>query len=86
MTYIPRKEFPRHVDAKLLACPGCKSTLGPYLSRSMPIDAEAVVCTTCGMQGPYNTMHADAVQRWNDLPRDPVHLEEDHMPETIACT
>lgn len=51
----------------LSPCPGCDSTLGPFTAS--PDGRLQVICSTCGLRGPYATMVETAEQRWERLPR-----------------
>ena len=51
----------------LADCPGCHSALGPF--KATPDGKWQIICTTCGMRGPYETTTETAEQRWNSLPR-----------------
>lgn len=51
----------------LAPCPNCTSTLGPFLAN--PDGIEQVICSTCGMRGPYANMVGTAAQKWDGLPR-----------------
>lgn len=54
-------------STELKFCPGCTSDLGPF--KSSPDCKPQIVCSTCGMRGPYATKFETAEQLWNGLPR-----------------
>lgn len=77
-----RVVIPREENPTIKPCPSCESSLGPYLDRIGGVAREhdpdkydkiqQVICTTCGMRGPYNTELVDAVTLWNALSRKPA--------------
>jgi hypothetical protein len=52
-------------DNALLPCHSCGSRLGPFLSA--PDGNQQVICSTCGMRGPYENLVETAPQKWNSL-------------------
>lgn len=55
------------IEVDLAACAGCGSGLGPF--KSAPDGKEQIICSTCGMRGPYATRVKTAEYLWNRLPR-----------------
>lgn len=54
-------------EIKLRGCPCCTSELGPFVSS--PDGRRQVLCSTCGMRGPYESSVTVAEDGWNSLPR-----------------
>jgi hypothetical protein len=52
-------------DDALLPCHSCGSRLGPFLSA--PDGNQQVICSTCGMRGPYENLVETAAEKWNAL-------------------
>jgi hypothetical protein len=52
-------------DNALLPCHSCGSRLGPFLSA--PDGNQQVICSTCGMRGPYESLVETAAEKWNAL-------------------
>lgn len=51
----------------LKPCPNCTSTLGPFAGT--PDGPRQVICSTCGMRGPYQNSAISAEDKWNALAR-----------------
>lgn len=54
-------------DEDIKECPGCSSCLGPF--KANQDGRPQIICSTCGMRGPYETNVETAEQSWNALPR-----------------
>lgn len=54
-------------ETTLGPCIHCESTLGPFIHNEGVDGVQQIVCSTCGVRGPYNTVIHDAVEQWESL-------------------
>lgn len=54
-------------DKGLMECPSCESDLGPF--KAAPDGKPQIICSTCGLRGPYENIASTAEYKWNALPR-----------------